>query len=792
MNAVVTKHSRRTWNLCAMNRVGYLLRIISFILVLFSNPLPAVGENQTGAGAPYQKSVRTVIVADYYPYTFVNSKGYPDGFTVDLAKAVTRVMGMELEIGVVPWDLARRQLKGGDIDFLPMMAYSKKRDIEFDFSAPHTIAYDAFFTRNEDRSAFKSMNDLKGKRVIVMKDDQAHDYLLSSGLVEARDIILAESLPDCLRFLSSGKGDASLMPKLVGLMLMKDLKLGNLAPSPVVVNAYNRPFSFAVKDGNLPLLERLSQGLSIVKKTGEYKNIYEKWFGPVEPYGLTLKTALKYVLAPLLVLFLAGSAFALWSFSLKRQVTARTRSLEEEVTERRRAEEALKQVNRELRASEKKFRSLIRKVPAAIVLHDRQGSILDSNPLAQQLLGFSEDQLRSKKLIDPEWCFLREDGSVLPVEEYPVSLVLSGGKPLRNNVTGIHRPDRDHISWMLVSADPDYDHEGNIVQVIVSFVDITKLKAAERSVALLSFALDNVCEAAFLIDENACFRYVNEGSCRKLQYTREELMGMGVPDVDPDFPLMRWPGHWDELKRRGSLTFEGRHRAKGGTIIPVEISTNYIEYDGQGYNLALVRDITERKHAERKRDEQLHFLQQLLDSIPIPVYYKDLDGFYLGCNTAFETLMCIPRSDIVGKTAFELLPKERAEIHHEADLALLRHHGVQIYEVSGLYKDGKYHDVVFNKATFVDEDNRVAGIVCAAVEVTERKKAEEALLKLNEELEQRVQERTAEIEAKNRELERMNRLFVGRERRMAELKERIRELEGNYPIGEESDESLDR
>jgi len=105
-------------------------------------------------------------------------------------------------------------------------------------------------------------------------------------------------------------------------------------------------------------------------------------------------------------------------------------------------------------------------------------------------------------------------------------------------------------------------------------------ESIEKNIALLKFALDKVHEAAYLIDEDARIRYVNEESCRVLGYSREELLSLGVTDIDPDFPSERWPGHWDELKERGSITFEGRHRTKDGRIFPVEISASYFEYDG--------------------------------------------------------------------------------------------------------------------------------------------------------------------------------------------------------------------
>ena len=124
-------------------------------------------------------------------------------------------------------------------------------------------------------------------------------------------------------------------------------------------------------------------------------------------------------------------------------------------------------------------------------------------------------------------------------------------------------------------------------------------KQAERELTLVNFAMNHVREAAFLVDKDARFHYVNDDACQVLEYSREELLGLSVADVDPDFPPERWQEHWHALQtREDSPRFEGRHRTKSGRIFPVEIAANYFEYEGQGYNLALVRDITERKRAE--------------------------------------------------------------------------------------------------------------------------------------------------------------------------------------------------
>ena len=135
-------------------------------------------------------------------------------------------------------------------------------------------------------------------------------------------------------------------------------------------------------------------------------------------------------------------------------------------------------------------------------------------------------------------------------------------------------------------------------------------KQAEQEVTLLGFALDKVREAAFLIDDRGRVNNVNEEACHTLGYSRAELLGLGVADIDPEFPAERWPDHWRDLTAHRSLSFESRHRTRDGRTFPVEVSANYFEYGGRAYDLALVRDITERTKADQELQRSKAYLAE--------------------------------------------------------------------------------------------------------------------------------------------------------------------------------------
>ena len=127
---------------------------------------------------------------------------------------------------------------------------------------------------------------------------------------------------------------------------------------------------------------------------------------------------------------------------------------------------------------------------------------------------------------------------------------------------------------------------------------VSRRRRAERAMQFTRFSVDHAADAVYWIFGDARFFDVNEAACRSLGYSREELLTKTVYDIKPEFSSEKWLELWKSLKDSGSVTFESIHRTKRGNTFPVEITANYLTFGNSEYVCAIVRDITERKHAE--------------------------------------------------------------------------------------------------------------------------------------------------------------------------------------------------
>ncbi|OQW93801.1 MAG: hypothetical protein BWK79_09255 [Beggiatoa sp. IS2] len=159
--------------------------------------------------------------------------------------------------------------------------------------------------------------------------------------------------------------------------------------------------------------------------------------------------------------------------------------------------------------------------------------------------------------------------------------------------------DERNNRWFEINFFPVLNPANFVERIVIFARDITGRKQAEEALRLSQFSLDHSADGIQWIRPDGLHLYVNDSFCNLVSYSRDELLSMRITDVDCQPSIIPWSEQWQEHKRKGSFTFETEYRRREGTIFPVEITTSYLAFKGKEYLFTSVRNITERKEAER-------------------------------------------------------------------------------------------------------------------------------------------------------------------------------------------------
>lgn len=159
--------------------------------------------------------------------------------------------------------------------------------------------------------------------------------------------------------------------------------------------------------------------------------------------------------------------------------------------------------------------------------------------------------------------------------------------------------------------------------------------------------------------------------------------------------------------------------------------------DKSGENLGIFgisTDITKQKEADFALQNNLNFLEVLINTLPTPIFYKDNSGKFQGCNDAFTSFIGKSRNDLIGKTVFDIFPGNAASSLHQKDRQLLKTKGVQNFEVHFESADGPALNVMIHQASFINYDDQIIGLVGGIINITDQKVNEKKLTEYTEEL----------------------------------------------------------
>lgn len=145
-------------------------------------------------------------------------------------------------------------------------------------------------------------------------------------------------------------------------------------------------------------------------------------------------------------------------------------------------------------------------------------------------------------------------------------------------------------------------------------------------------------------------------------------------------------------------------------------------------------------------------LRQLVNGIPIPIFLRNTEGVFIGCNPSFVDFMGMKEEDLVGKTVFQVVPQNEAEEYRQRDLELIAKPHIQIYEGKITDSNGDTKDVIFRKSLLHDDQDKAVAIVGVIVDISKRKKIEASLWEYRNKLEDMVLERTVNLATMNEQL----------------------------------------
>jgi signal transduction histidine kinase/DNA-binding NarL/FixJ family response regulator len=293
-----------------------------------------------GVALAQERPARTLVVgseSEFPPFSTGADSATAGGFTVELWRAVAKERGLPYTLRVAPFNQILQEFKNGKIDVLINLAQSDARRQFSDFTVPHVTVNGAIFVRKGD-TGIHAESDLAGRSVIVLKADLAHDYAVSKGW--QKQLVVEATAAECFKLLASGKYDAVLISKLVGMQTLLANDIGSIKPLDIRVG-FAQKFSFAVQKGNADLLASVNEGLSIVKLNGSYDHIYDKWFGIYEERKVSLRDVLPY-LVPVLIVLLVLTGYLAHRRRIENTLRHANETLEQRVALRTQELEAAK------------------------------------------------------------------------------------------------------------------------------------------------------------------------------------------------------------------------------------------------------------------------------------------------------------------------------------------------------------------------------------------------------------------------------------------------------------------
>lgn len=555
-----------------------LLTLILFLTTTFF----ALGQQPTDV-----QKVRVGVLTDNYPFSFRGSDGSIQGFAFELLQEIEKTMGFRFERIEGTTDEINPSFKEGKLDLLQSFARSPERQITTAFSEPYLIMENKIFV-NKGETRIKTLADLNGRKVLVHKGSVGEQVLKNAGLEGS--ITFVESVEKALEMVNKGEGDATLATRLSGLTQVQRLGLNQLQVLDIKLKGYEVAYCFAAQKSDQILTVRINEGMAILKRTGQFDQLYQKWFGFVEPVGYTKEQIAEAVAVGLAFALIVAIWALIWQSKMRKKLSLQSKNLYE---------------------SEEKYRSIYENSKIAILLTVPNGQILSANKYACILFGRTEEDLcklgRSGLVdnSDPKVTKLLEERKRKGYAAGELTFIKKDGSKFQAELSSVIFKDKD-----------GKERTSMVIR------DLTEQKLAEEALQesqwLYHSLVNHMPAGIFRKDSQGRYTFVNSVFCELKGLREDEILGKTPHELSEYESAVEASKTSGRILRQRTLETQAdqHHNLIMNTGKPIEIEEVYSNTDGTKQYLQVIKspvysfdgksigtqgiqfDITERKQTE--------------------------------------------------------------------------------------------------------------------------------------------------------------------------------------------------
>jgi PAS domain S-box-containing protein len=438
------------------------------------------------------------------------------------------------------------------------------------------------------------------------------------------------------------------------------------------------------------------------------------------------------------------ATFACYSISVKSPV-------EIEISTIKRAGNILKIIlensdqSRAIKQSEEQFRLLINDMQVGVILQNENAEILVSNPKALELLGLTLDQLLGKTNFDESWNVIHEDGSPFPANTHPVPQAIALRQPVKDVIMGVYRPATDDRVWLLVNAFPEIEN-GILNHVVCTFNDITKKKLAEEEIILSNERYELVGKATS--DSIWDWNLITD-EVKRLGDGFETLFGYDAKITNNDNQFWQKIVHPDDLPRVKNSILKVLENAEEHNWVEEfrikKANGDYSYVKDKGY---IIRDENGKAIRMIGATQDINTIKksafELVDNIKALEVYKfalnqsaiigmtDDKGIILNVNENFCNISGYSAAELIGKTHVTVNSRFHNDAFFKEMWETIASGKVWKGDIKNKKKSGDYYWASATIIPFLDKDKKPFQYLAVRFDITERKKAEEALIDSND------------------------------------------------------------